>query len=66
VSKLPTPKLLTLLIAAVEYGIPATSLRDSIHRGYLPCVRLPDSRRIWIRRADLEQLIEHSTEQVAR
>ena len=54
--------LLTLQRASREYGPPYTSLRDLVIRGHLPSVRLGDSRRIWIRRADIEQLIEASTE----
>jgi hypothetical protein len=55
------PKLLTLQQASEEYGPPYTSLRDLVLRGLLPCVRLGDTRRIWIKREDLERLIERST-----
>jgi hypothetical protein len=50
--------LVTLQRASQEYGPPYTSLRDLVIRGQLKGVRLGDSRRIWVRRADLEQLIE--------
>lgn len=56
------PKLLTLQQAHAEFGPPYTSLRDLVMRGHLPAVRLGDSRRIWVRREDLERLIERSTE----
>jgi hypothetical protein len=48
--------------ASREYGPPYTSLRDLVIRGHLPGVRLGDGRRIWVRRADLEQLVERSTQ----
>ena len=49
--------LVTLQDASAEYGPPYTSLRDLVLQGYLKRVQLGDSRRIWVRRADLEQLI---------
>lgn len=55
-------KLLSLQTASAEYGPPYTSLRDWVIRGMLPTVRVDGSRRIWIKRTDLEQLIERSTE----
>ena len=51
-------RLLTLQQASREYGPPYTSLRDLVIRGHLPGVRLGDGRRIWVRRADLDRLIE--------
>jgi len=62
---LPTAVLLTISQAALLSGVPATSLRDLIHRGHLPVVVLPGSRRLWLRRSDLEQLIERSVERVS-
>ena len=56
------PLLVTLRAASTEIGVPYTSLRDLAMRGYLPTVRLGDSKRIWVKRADLERLIEVSTE----
>jgi hypothetical protein len=56
------PPLLTLQAAAAEYGPPYTSLRDLVIQGHLPRVRLGDSKRIWVKRADLEKLIAASTE----
>jgi len=58
-------RLLTLQIAAAEYGIPATSFRDLITRGVLPAVRIVGSRRIWLKREDIETLIARSTERSA-
>ncbi len=55
-------RLLTLAQASDETGVPYTSIRDLILTGYLPAVRLGDSRRIWIRRKDLDALIERSVE----
>jgi hypothetical protein len=54
--------LVTLQNAAAEYGPPYTSLRDLVIQGHLPRVQLGDSRRIWVRRSDLERLIKASTE----
>jgi hypothetical protein len=51
------PALVTLQQAAKEYGPPYTSLRDLVVEGHLKRVQLGDSRRIWVRRADLERLI---------
>jgi hypothetical protein len=49
--------LVTLQAASEEYGPPYTSLRDLVLQGYLNRVQLGDSRRIWVRRLDLERLI---------
>ena len=64
VAKPREPKLLTLQRASELYGPPYTSLRDLVTSGHLPCVRLGDSKRIWVKRADLELLIERSTERM--
>lgn len=55
-------RLLTLRQGAHEYGVPERSLYDQITRGALPCVRFPESRRIWIDRRDIEGLIDASKE----
>ena len=55
-------RLVTLQEASAEYGPPYTSLRDLVIQGHLPSVRLGESRRIWLRREDLEDLIERGTE----
>jgi excisionase family DNA binding protein len=57
----PKARLITLQQASQEFGPPYTSLRDLVLRGHLPGVRLGDGRRIWVKRADLEQLIERSS-----
>ena len=54
--------LLTLQQAASESGVPYTSLRKLVIDGHLARVQLGDSRRTWIKRADLELLIDRSTE----
>lgn len=54
----PAQLLLTLRQAAEETGVPYSSLRDLVLRGYLSSVRLGNSRRIWLRRADLERLVQ--------
>lgn len=53
-------KLLTLQQASDAYGPPYTTLRDLVINGALPAVRFPGTRRIWLRREDLEQLIAQS------
>lgn len=58
-------RLITLQQASAEYGPPYTSLRDLVLRGKLPSVRLGDTKRIWVQRADLERLIEASTSTAA-
>ena len=55
-------KLLSLQTASAEFGPPYTSLRDWVIKGILPSVRIGDTRRIWVRREDLERLIERSIE----
>jgi excisionase family DNA binding protein len=55
------PLLWTLQQAAVETGVPYTSLYQLVVEGHLACVRLGNSRRIWVKRTDLERLIENST-----
>ena len=55
-------KLLTLQQASEIFGPPYSSLRDLVIRGHLAHVTLGDSRRIWVRREDLEALIERGTE----
>lgn len=61
----PQQALLTLSQGRYETGIPENTLRDLIARGHLPAVRLPDSRRIWVRRVDLATIIERSVERVS-
>lgn len=61
----PTQKLLTGQQVEREYGIPYTSVRDMGLRGVLPVVRLPESRRWWFLRADVEQLIQRSRDRSA-
>jgi hypothetical protein len=51
-------KLVTLQQASAEYGPPYTSLRDLVLEGYLKRIQLGDSQRIWVRRDDLEKLID--------
>jgi excisionase family DNA binding protein len=60
----PHQRLLTLSQISLEFGVPRTSTLALIRSGALPSVRLGE-RRIWIRRQDIEQLIERSTERVS-
>jgi excisionase family DNA binding protein len=61
VTKDTAPVLLTLQKAALWMGVPYNSVRDLVIDGYLARVQLGNSRRIWVRRADVERLIEQST-----
>ena len=54
--------LLTLQATSNETGIPYSSVRLLCAEGHLPVVRLGNSRRIWVRRADVDKLIEQSVE----
>jgi excisionase family DNA binding protein len=55
------PLLLTLQEAAAYTGVPYTSLRKLVLAGHLPHVQLGDAKRTWVKRADVDQLIERST-----
>jgi hypothetical protein len=48
---------MTLQMAEQESGVPYTTLRDMVIAGHLARVVLGDSKRIWIRRRDLERLM---------
>jgi excisionase family DNA binding protein len=52
------PRLLSAQSAAKYLGIPYTSLRDIVFRGHLPVVRVPDCRRWWFDRRDLDRAVE--------
>jgi excisionase family DNA binding protein len=54
----PTGRLLSLQGAAEYLGVPRTTIRDWAVRGHVPVVRVPDCRRIWLDRRDLDRLIE--------
>ena len=69
----PGAVLETRAQASERTGIPPATLYDLIARGDLPVVQLPDSRpnashrpRLWIRRADLDALIEQNVERRGR
>jgi hypothetical protein len=51
-----TSKLVTLQQASAETGVPYASLRELVIGGHLQRVQLGESRRIWVRRADVERL----------
>ena len=52
------PRLLSAQAAARYLGLPYTSLRDIVFRGHLPVVRVPDCRRWWFDRRDLDSAVE--------
>ena len=61
----PGQRLVTAQQASEITGIPYGTLRDLHFRGHLPVVKLPDCDRWWIRREDLDSLIERSVEKTA-
>ena len=50
-------RLLTLQQLSEELGMPYTSARDLVIRGFLPKVMLGNSTRIRVRREDVERLL---------
>jgi excisionase family DNA binding protein len=52
------PQLIGAKPASGEYGIKYTSLRDLVHRGELPCIRI--GRAMYFDRSDIEHWIERS------
>jgi len=52
------PRLLSAQAAARYLGVPYTSLRDWALRGHIPIVRVPDCRRLWFDRKDLDRAID--------
>jgi excisionase family DNA binding protein len=53
-----TPRLLSARSAAKYLGVPYTSLRDWALRGHIPIARVPDCRRLWLDRKDLDRAVE--------
>ena len=53
-----TARLLSAQAAAKYLGVPYTSLRDWALRGHLPIVRVPECKRLWFDRRDLDEAIE--------
>lgn len=51
------PTLITLQAASAEVGVPYGSLRDLVIEGHLKRVVLGSSSRIWVRRDELDRLI---------
>lgn len=49
----PLSALVSVQAAAELLGLPASTVRDLIHRGHLPFVRPGGSRRLWLRRGDV-------------
>jgi hypothetical protein len=58
VSDAPHGRLLSAQSAARYMGVPYTSLRDWALRGHVPIVRVPDCRRLWFDRQDLDRAID--------
>ena len=51
-------KLLTILQASQESGLPEARLRELIRRGDLAAVQLPNTRRTFVVRADLDRKLQ--------
>jgi excisionase family DNA binding protein len=60
------PRLLSAQAAARYLGVPYTSLRDWALRGHIPIVRVPDCRRLWFDRRDLDHAIDAWKERAER
>lgn len=58
-------RLVSVAAAAAYMGISVSSLRDLIAGGHVRRVVLGDSRRVFVRRDDLDSLIERSTERAS-
>ncbi len=57
------PRLIGAKRASAEFGIKYTSLRDIVHRGELPFLRI--GRAMYFERRDIEQWIASRKESVA-
>jgi excisionase family DNA binding protein len=51
-------RLVSAQQAAALLGIPYTTLRDVAMRGHIPVVRVPECRRWWFDRRDLDRLVD--------
>ena len=52
------PRLLSAQDAARYLGLPYTTLRDIALRGHLPVIRIPDCRRLWFEKRDLDRAVD--------
>lgn len=59
-------RLLSAQTAATYLGVPYTSLRDWAMRGHIPVVRVPECRRMWFDRRDLDRAVEAWKERLER
>jgi hypothetical protein len=51
---------LTIQQVRTEYGLPIPTVRDLVFKGALPRVALPDARRWWFDRKDVDRFVEAS------
>jgi hypothetical protein len=58
-------RLLSAQAAAKYLGVPYTSLRVWALRGHLPIVRVPECRRLWFDRRDLDRAVDAWKERIA-
>ena len=56
----PNQKLLSLRQVCEEFGFPPRTLLELVTTGKIPYIKLPEGRKVWLRRTDVEQLIASS------
>ena len=54
----PGGKLLSVAQASAESGLPEARLRELIRRGDLAAAQLPNTRRVFVVRADLDRKLQ--------
>jgi excisionase family DNA binding protein len=52
------PRLLPLKEAAQYLGFTVWAMREAIWAGLIPVVKLPNGRKLWVDKADLDKFIE--------
>jgi excisionase family DNA binding protein len=58
ISNPPSPRLLTLKLAADYLGLSVWALRERVWAGSIPVIQFPGGRKIWIDARDLDMFIE--------
>jgi len=56
------PQLTTLQAVELVYGIPRTTTMDLLKRGHLRRVKLPGCSRVFLRRAEVELMVNPPAE----
>ena len=55
-----SPRLLPLKDAAQYLGFTVWAMREAIWAGLIPVVKLPNGRKLWVDRADLDKFIDRN------